>query len=118
MCACIDINVSGNNSLDACSESAVINAGIGIADFRDRIPKQTAASRPDSVLDVVLTFASAVTQSDRDRIASYNGTHVQTAGTAASLKAEFTAQDVFNYVTDDTGRLSDVVIYIPACTIG
>jgi hypothetical protein len=64
----------------------------------------------------VLTFVSAVTQSDRDRIGTYNGTNVASAGSANTLRAEFMANDLMNYVATDTGRLTDATIYIPACT--
>jgi len=64
----------------------------------------------------VLTFVSAVTQSDRDRIGTYNGINVASAGSANTLRAEFMASDLMNYAATDTGRLTDATIYIPACT--
>ena len=112
--ACRRYEITGIQSAPCTSN--VITAGNGITDFKQRIAKQTGAAPADSVLDVVLTFASAVTQVDRDRIASYNGTHVGTAGSANTVHAEFGANDLMNYVTTDTGRLTDATIYIPACT--
>lgn len=112
---CHTLDISGQSSNNACPTSAVITAGAGITDFRQRIPKQTAVAPPDSVLDVVLSFVSAVSQADRDRIATYNGTNVANAGSATTLRAEFEANDLTSYVVDDTGRLSEVVIYIPDC---
>jgi len=111
-CNTLDISGSANNS---CPTSAVITAGAGVTDFRQRVPKQTAVAPPDSILDVVLTFTSAVAQNDRDRIATYNGTNVASAGSASSLRAEFEANDLTSYVANDPGRLADVVIFIPAC---
>ena len=111
-CHTIDISGSSNNT---CPTSAVITAGAGVTDFRQRIPRQTAVAPPDSVLDVVLSFMSAVSPADRDRIATYNGTNVANAGSATTLRAEFEANDLTSYVVNDTGRLTDVVIYIPDC---
>lgn len=112
--ACHKVEITGTQS-GPCT-SAVITAGNGITDFKQRIPKQTAVAPADSVLDVVLTFASAVTQNDRDRIGTYSGTNVASAGSANTLRAEFEANDLMNYVATDTGRLTDATIYIPACT--
>lgn len=112
--ACHKVEITGTSS-DPCT-SAVITAGNGTTDFKQRIPKQTAVAPADSILDVVLTFVSAVTQSDRDRIGTYNGTNVASAGSANTLRAEFMANDLMNYVATDTGRLTDATIYIPACT--
>ena len=95
---------------------AVITAGNGIANFKQRIPKQTAVAPADSVLDVILTFASAPTQNDRDQIGLYNGTNVANAATINALRAEFPAANLANYVAADTGRLTDAAIYVPACT--
>ena len=111
-CHTFDISGSPNNS---CPTSAVITAGAGETDFRQRIPKQTAVAPSDSILDVVLTFTSAVSQSDRDRIATYNGINVAGAGSATALRAQFEANDLTSYVANDPGRLADAVIYIPAC---
>jgi hypothetical protein len=113
---CHLLDVSGTSSMSSCPNSAVINAGVGISDFKVRIPKQTAVAPPDSVLDVALLFMTAVTQPDRDTIAVYGGTHVATAGSANTLKAEFKANDLASYVTNDSGRLNDAIIYIPSCT--
>jgi hypothetical protein len=112
---CRLLDVSGARSSRACPESAVINAGNGVTDFKQRVPRQTAVAPPDSILDVVLIFDSVIAQADRDRIVASGGTNVSSAGTAAALKAEFRAQDLNDYVAGDAGRLSDVVIYIPAC---
>ena len=114
---CHLLDVSGTSSTSSCPNSAVITAGVGVSDFKLRIPKQTAAAPPDSVLDVALLFATAVTQPDRDTIAAYGGTNVATAGSANTLKAEFKANDLASYVANDTGRLSNAIIYIPSCTI-
>ena len=113
---CHLLDVSGTSSTTTCPNSAVISAGVGISDFKLRIPKQTAAAPPDSVLDVALLFTTAVTQADRDTIATYGGTNVASAGSANTLKAEFKANDLAGYVANDSGRLSDAIIYIPACT--
>jgi hypothetical protein len=113
---CHLLDVSGTNGTNSCPSSAVISAGNGVSDFRQRIPKQTAVAPTDSILDVVLEFNSSVTQADRDSIATYGGTNVASAGTATALKAEFKAQDLATYVASDNGRLSDVFIYIPSCT--
>jgi len=112
--ACYSLDVP-KSAVNNCTVSAVINAGVGTADFRQRIPKQTAVAPADSVLDVVLTFATAVTQVDRDAIATAGGMNISTAGTATSLKAQFRASDLASYVAADTGRLTNAVIYIPAC---
>ena len=112
---CHTLDISGQSSNNTCPSSAVITAGAGVTDFRQRIPRQTAVAPPDSVLDVVISFVSAVAPSDRDRIATYNGMNVANAGSATTLRAEFEANDLTSYVVDDTGRLSDVVIYIPDC---
>jgi hypothetical protein len=112
--ACHTVDVTGTPNT-TCT-SAVITAGNGTTDFKQRIPKQTAVAPADSILDVVLTFVSAVTQSDRDRIGSYNGTNIASAGSANTVRAEFMANDLMNYVATDTGRLTDATIYIPACT--
>jgi hypothetical protein len=112
---CHTLDISGQSSNNTCPTSAVITAGAGVADFRQRIPTQTAVAPPDSVLDVVLSFMSAVSQADRDRIATYNGTNVANAGSATALRVAFEANDLTSYVVGDTGRLSDVVIYIPDC---
>ena len=112
--ACQKAEVTGTQT-DPCMP-AVITAGNGVADFKLRIPKQTAVAPADSMLDVILTFASAPTQSDRDRIGSFNGTNVASAGTPNALRAEFEASDLTTYVASDTGRLTDATIYVPACT--
>ena len=111
-CHTLDISGSANNS---CPTSAVITAGAGVTDFKQRIPRQTAVAPPDSILDVVLTFTSAVSQSDRDRITTFNGSNVASAGSATALRAQFEANDLTSYVANDPGRLADAVIYIPAC---
>jgi len=113
---CHLLDFSGTSSTTTCPNSAVINAGAGVSDFKVRIPQQTAVAPPDSVLDVALLFNTAVTQPDRDTITVYGGTNVFTAGSANTLKAEFKANDLANYVAHDAGRLSDAIIYIPACT--
>jgi hypothetical protein len=113
---CYTADIAGQSSFNGCSPSPVIVAGQGISDFRQRIARQIAVAPADSVLDVVVTFTTAVVQADRDRITSYGGNNVSTAGNASSLKVEFVAADLARYVSDDTGRLSDVVIYDPACT--
>jgi hypothetical protein len=112
---CHTLDISGQSSNNTCPTSAVITAGAGVTDFRQRIPRQTAVAPPDSILDVVISFVSAVSQADRDRIATYNGTNVANAGSATTLRAEFEANDLASYVVNDTGRLTDVVIYIPDC---
>src|SRR6266576_6699169 len=88
---CHTLDISGLSSNNTCPTSAVITAGAGVTDFRQRIPKQTAVAPPDSVLDVVLSFMSVVSQADRDHIATYNGTNVANAGSATTLRAEFKA---------------------------
>jgi len=113
---CHLLDVSGTTSTGGCPSSAVISAGVGVSDFKLRIPKQTAVAPPDSVLDVALLFQTAVTQPDRDTIVAHGGTNVATAGNATSLKAEFKANDLASYIANDNGRLSDAIIYIPSCT--
>lgn len=115
LCGCHLLDVPETKLTSTCPNSAVINAGAGVLDFKQRIPKQTAVAPPDSVLDVVLIFETAVTQADRDRIDASGGTNVSTAGTVSALKAQFTAQKLADYVTSDTGRLTDAVIYISSC---
>jgi hypothetical protein len=112
---CHLLDVPSASSVSSCPTSAVISAGIGITDFRERIPKQTAVAPPDSVLDVVLIFDGAIIQADRDDITASGGTHVATAGTANALKAEFRAEDLTTYIAGDSGRLTEAVIYILAC---
>lgn len=113
---CYTADIAGQSNFNGCVPSPVITAGQGISDFKQRIARQTSVAPADSVLSVLLTFASPVVQSDKDRIAAYSGTNVSTAGTASSLKAQFVSTDLARYVADDTtGRLSDAVIYDPAC---
>lgn len=112
--ACLNTDVT-QPSRDPCTPPVIV-AGAGIADFKQRIARQTSISPADSVLDVALTFASAVTASDRDRIGTYNGINVTSGGTAATLRVEFSANDLKSYVASDTGRLTDATIFIPACT--
>lgn len=113
---CHLLDVSGSSSGTVCPNSAVINAGAGISDFKQRIPKQTAVAPPDSTLDVALVFSSAVTQADRDAITAAGGTNVSSAGTATALHVQFLAKDLPAYIANDTGRLSEAIIYIPSCT--
>lgn len=104
-------------SLGGCSPSTVITAGLGISDYKQRIARQVSLVPTDTVLDVIITFTTAVVQSDRDRIAAYGGINVASAGTVSTLKAQFVAPDLASYVSEDTtGRLSDVTIYDPACS--
>lgn len=112
--ACYSLDVP-KSAVNSCTVSSVINAGVGISDFKQRIPKQTAVAPSDSVLDVMLTYSSAVTQADRDAIATAGGINISSGGTATSLKAQFPAAGLASYVAADTGRLTNVVIYIPAC---
>jgi hypothetical protein len=114
---CYSVDIAGQSNFNGCTPSAVITAGQGISDVAQRIARQTAVAPADSVLSVLITFTSAVMQSDRDRITSYGGTNITTAATASSLKSQFPAQSLERYVSEDTtGRLSDVVIYDPTCT--
>lgn len=113
---CYTVDIAGQSSFNRCTPSPVIVAGQGISDFKQRIARQTAVAPADSILNVVLTFMTVVVQSDRDRITSYGGTDIATAGTASSLKAKFVGVELARYVSEDTGRLSDAVIYDPACT--
>lgn len=112
---CHLLDVTGSRSGDNCPPSNVIAAGVGATDFKQRVAKQTAAAPPDSVLDVVLIFEGAISQSDRDQITAAGGTNVSSAGTASALKAEFKAVDLAAYVANDTGRLTEAIIYLPAC---
>ena len=112
---CHLLDVSTPTSSGGCPVSAVINAGIGFSDYKQRIPRQAAVAPPDSVVDVLLVFDTAITQQDRDAIATYGGSNVSSAGSAVSLKAQFHAKDLPTYVANDGDRLSDAVIYIPEC---
>ena len=113
--ACFTVDIAGSSAFNFCPQSRVITAGDGVGDFKQRIPKQTALAPPDSLLDVRLVYPSGAGQADRDRIAQYSGTDVLTGRTGAELTARFRAQDLTRFVADDTGRLSDAVIYIPSC---
>ena len=112
---CNLLNTTAIDSGSSCPSNNVIAAGAGFNDFRQRIPRQTAAAPPDSVLDVVLIFLTAYTQADQDRITASGGTNASSAGTTTALKAEFKANDLAAYVASDNGRLQDAVIYIPQC---
>jgi hypothetical protein len=109
------IGVSETN-LTNCPTSAVISAGVDIADFKQRIAKQTAVAPPDSILDVVLTFDGAISQADRDAITAAGGTNVSSASSVAGVRASFRAQALADYVANDQGRLTNAIIYIPSCT--
>jgi hypothetical protein len=113
---CYSVDIAGQTSFNNCPLSAVIGAGQGISDFKTRVQRQTAVAPQDSILDVALTFTTPATQVDRDRIGAYNGTNIATGNNPNSLKAQFRAQDLGRYVSEDTGRLSDAVVYNPACT--
>jgi hypothetical protein len=113
--ACYTVDVAGGNNPNKCPSSAVINAGQGISDFKQRIPRQTAVAPGDSILDVQLSYKSTVTTADRDRITQYGGTGIQAGRTDAMVTARFAAVDLTRFVADDPGRLSDAIIYIPAC---
>ena len=114
--ACYTVDIAGQSNFNGCVASPVITAGAGISDYKQRIARQTAVAPADSLLSVLLTFVSPVVQSDKDRITAYSGSNVANAGTASSLKAQFVSQDLARYVSEDTtSRLSDVVIYDPAC---
>lgn len=102
--------------LTTCPTSAVISAGVNIADFKQRIAKQTAVAPPDSILDVVLTFDGAISQTDRDAITAAGGTNVSSASSVAGVRASFRAQALADYVANDQGRLTNAIIYIPSCT--
>jgi hypothetical protein len=114
--ACNGSDVTAQPDLGGCQPSTVIVAGEGISDFKQRIARQVAVAPMDTVVAVLITFTSAAVQDDRDRISMYGGMNVSTAGDASSLKAQFIPGDLARYVQDDTGRLSDVVIYDPACS--
>lgn len=112
---CYTVDIAGQSNFNGCPPSTVITAGQNISDFKQRIQRQTAVAPADSVLDVVLTFATKPDQSDRDRISTYHGSNIAITENVASLKAEFLSQDLARYVAEDTGRLIDAVIYDPAC---
>jgi hypothetical protein len=112
---CHLLDGSTPTSSGGCPVSAVINAGIGFSDYKQRIPRQTAVAPPDSTVDVLLVFNSSITQQDRDAIVTYGGSNVSSAGNAISLKAKFHAQDLPAYVANNGDRLSDALIYIPEC---
>jgi hypothetical protein len=112
---CNLLDVSTPTSSGGCPVSAVINAGVGFSDYKQRIPRQTAVAPPDSTVDVLLVFNSSITQQDRDAIATYGGSNVSSAGNAISVKAKFHAQDLPAYVANNGDRLSDAVIFIPEC---
>src|SRR3954469_9178750 len=111
--ACHLVDVSGANG-SGCPSSAVITAGAGIADFKQRIQRQTAVAPADSILDVVLVFDGAVAQADLDAIAAGGGTNVSSAGSVTAVRASFPAQALADYVAGDQARLNDAIIYIPS----
>jgi len=115
LCACHLLDVPETKVTSSCPNSAVISAGAGVLDFKERVPKQLAVAPPDTLLDVVLIFETAVTQADHDRIDASGGTNVATAGSVSALKAQFRAAALGTYVGADNGRLTDVVIYIASC---
>ena len=115
LCGCHLLDVPETKVSSSCPNSAVINAGSGVLDFKERVARQITVAPPDSVLDVVLLFETTVTQADLDRIGTSGGTNVASAGGTAALKAQFTAQNLGSYVASDAGRLTDAVIYIAAC---
>ena len=113
---CYTVDIAGQSNFNGCAPSTVIMAGQGFSDFHQRIAHQVAVAPADSVLDAAITFVTAAVQADRDRITAYGGTNILTGATPGILDAEFTAQNLGRYVSEDTtNRLSDVTIYVPAC---
>jgi hypothetical protein len=114
--ACYTADIAGQANFNGCRQSAVITAGQGVSDLKQRIALQTSIAPADSILDVAITFTSAFVSSDSNRILAYGGSKITAGNTSSELKAEFQAQDLERYVSEDTGRLSDVVIFDPTCT--
>ena len=112
---CYSVDVAGFSSFNNCPQSAVLTGGQGISDFKQRIARQSQLAPGDSGIDVRLTYKTAVTTADRDRIAQYGGTSVLAGATDGVVTARFPMSDLARFVAEDGGRLSDAVIFVSAC---
>ena len=105
----------GESAGPACEQPPAIAVGLGVADFRERIARQVAASPPETPLRASLTFHDGVTAADGARIAEHGGEIVYRFQTLPALVVEFSPAALGAYVAADAGRLEDASLGLIVC---
>ena len=101
-----------------CPQPAVIEAGHGITDFRERVAHQSTVAPPDSVLNVNLMFRTEVLPTDTARVKEFRGTITYRFQRFPSLNVLFQAADLGRYVlAADTMRLQDASLGLMMCAL-
>ena len=98
-----------------CEQPPLLLVGSDAVDFRERLALQIALAPPDSVLDVMLTFAGAVTAEDRAQITRYGGEIRHELGSLTNLMVRFRARALGTYLAADAGRLTNASLGLLVC---